>query len=676
MMASGIPDISENPSGLRVATQATDYGPITVTETRLPLLPSPIVVENRVRLSWWGSALRLPGEVQIDVPTAGRVTAEFELHTIVSQLVGTVGITLDVSLAGPISPIRLTMWIDVAQTPCGLKLKSELTPDHEERVKVDAQVRNCATRGVMVITVEITALKQGVHLSRLKVRGPYLLPPGFGPTLGGVVSEIDPWLKITGEIPDGPELYLNELCFETIEATYEAWETEVQIFGSGEPSDASIEQFASTMLLEPDHDYEISYQVLSDAKTVTDGDGSDAIDAERQFSETSNVNGKLRTIRFRTASEPTREIAPYIGFVYPAAGLSPVYADQTVPLVSFRDNGLIKRIYEAYRGSDVLKPVIRNAAGEKLDIRTTQALWVSSSAAGEVMEGLIAPCLTEAQGFTRIEVDIFERRLEPDTRYALSVEDTSLSRPSDLPPYRAAFRTSHFKTFSAHLGAANALMASPVEVPLVGSDPTQILAPIFADVSSGALAGYDDLVEAIYRRALAHETGRLAPEFGTGGEVAAQMVAQTSQGTVTAFGFALELTEPLIGKEGVGFGGTAIDPPATLRNKGIALQQAGTQVLMTVRDRSGSRLLVFRSASASTFAPILSPLQLHLTFDGSMAVRAAVDDYVKRNFAALTAADQVNKAQAIMTDLESKPEMTGGLVTESGALELPPQGGS
>jgi len=672
MMAAGAPDIREDPDGLRAATRATDCGPITVGETRLPYFPSPIVVENQVRLGWSGSALRLPGEVQIDVPTAGRVTAELELRTIVSRLVGTIGITLDVSLAGPISPVRLMMWIDVAQTPCGLKLKAVLTPDDEARLKVDATVQRCATRGVMVIAVEISALKQGVHLSRLKMRGPLVLPPGFGPNLGGAPFDIDRWLKITGEIPDGPELYLNELCFETIEATHDAWETEVQTFGNGAPSDASIEQFAGTMLLEPNHDYEIRYRVLSDAKTVTDGDGSDAIDAERQFSKESKVNDNLRTIRFRTASEPTREIAPYIGFVYPAAGLTPVYPDQTVPLVSFRENGLIKRIYEAYRGSDVLMPVIRNASGEKLAIRATQSLSVSSSAAGEVMEGLIAPCLSEAQGFTRIEVDFFERRLEPDTCYALSVEDTSVSQQSELPPYRASFRTSHYKTFAAHVAAANALMASPVEVPLLGSDATQSLAPIFADVASGTLAGYDDLVEAIYRRALAHETGRLALEFGTGGEVAAQMVAQTTPGMVTTFGFALELAEPLIGKEGVDFGGTVIDPPVTLRGKGIALQQVGAQFLMTVRDRSGSRLLVFRTANASTFAPVLSPMQLSLVFDGSKAVRAAVIDYVKRSYAALGASDQANKVQTIMTDLASKPEMAGGLVTQSGKLVLPP----
>jgi hypothetical protein len=150
------------------------------------------------------------------------------------------------------------------------------------------------------------------------------------------------------------------------------------------------------------------------------------------------------------------------------------------------------------------------------------------------------------------------------------------------------------------------------------------------------------------------------------------MVAQTSTGTVTAFGYALELTEPLVGKDGVGFGGTVIDPPLGLRNKGIAFQQTGAQVLMTVRDRSGSRLLAFRSANASTFASILSPTQLALTFDGGKALRAAVTDYVTRNFAALSAAEQANKAQAIMSDLAAKPEMSGGLDTDSGSLVLPP----
>ena len=148
----------------------------------------------------------------------------------------------------------------------------------------------------------------------------------------------------------------------------------------------------------------------------------------------SAVSGELRTIRFRTAAEPTREIAPYIGFVYPAAGLAPVYADQTVPVVSFRDNSLIKRIYEAYRGADVLMPVIRDAAGDKLDVRATQSLSVSSSAAGEVMEGLIAPCLSEAQGFTRIDVDFFERQLSPTPAMRCRSRTRASPQPTDLPP--------------------------------------------------------------------------------------------------------------------------------------------------------------------------------------------------------------------------------------------------
>ena len=677
MMAESAPVISEAPgTGLRRADRETGYGPITVRETRLPPDPLPIVVSNLARLAWSGGALRLPSDVAIIVPTASWISAELELQTVVSPLVGTTVIALDVVLPDPLSPVRLVMRIDVAQTPCGLALKTELIPATEARIKVNATVRTCATQGVIVLAVEITALQEKVHLYRFQLHGPSILPPGFGPGSTTDPIDLDSWLKITSQIRDGPALFLNELCFETIEASPDAWDTEVQNFGTGPPSDDSIDQFSDTLLLEPDNMYEIHYRVLSSGLTATDGDGGDQIDAQRQFEADSAMSGELRTVRFRTAPEPTREIAPYVGFVYPGAGLAPVYADQTVPMVTFRSNSLIKRIYQAHRRADVLKPVIRDEAGDKLAVLATGSLSISSSAAGDVVEGLIAPCLSEAQGFTRIDIDFFERRLAPDTRYALSVEDTSLADTGDLPPYRVSFRTSRHATFSAHVAAANALLANPVQVPLVGADTSQILASVFADAARGALAGYDALVEAIYRRALAHETGRLADEFGAAGDVAAQMVAIDSAGTVTAFGFALELAEPLFGKDGVAFGGVALPLPTALQNKGIALVQTDEFALLTVRDRSGSRMLAFRSADATTFTAILSPARLDVAFDGTEAIRAAVTGYVTRNFAALSAALQMGKVETVMTNLEGQPEMAGGLVQQSGTLVLPPVSGA
>ncbi|MEO0475521.1 MAG: hypothetical protein AAF085_06070, partial [Planctomycetota bacterium] len=470
MMAAGDPDISEADDGLRTATRTTECGPITVAETALPGDSPRYVVLNAARLAWSGNALRLPDKVQIDVPTTGRITAELEIHTVVSQLPGTIGITLDVSMAGPFSPVRLLIWITAADTPCGLELATELIPEDEDRVKVVAEVRSCVDSNEMTIAVEVEALQQDIFLSRLRLRGPTVLPPGFGPN--DVESEIDvgAWIKILSEFRSPPELYLNELCFETIGATQGAWETEVDTFGNGPASDSSTEAFIDSLLLEPDHDYVIRYRVLSNAKTVSDGEAGDAIDAHRQFAEDSGGSSKLQTIRFRTASAPTKEIAPYVGFVYPAADMQPVYANQTVPLVSFRDKGLIKRIYKAYRGDDVLKPVIRDSDGKKLEVRATQSLTLSSSAAGEVMEDLIAVCLGEAQGFTRIEVDFFERSLEPDIRYAVSVEDTSLAPSTGLPPYRTSFETSRHPNFAAHVAAADTLMANAVQVPLLGAD--------------------------------------------------------------------------------------------------------------------------------------------------------------------------------------------------------------
>jgi hypothetical protein len=292
------------------------------------------------------------------------------------------------------------------------------------------------------------------------------------------------------------------------------------------------------------------------------------------------------------------------------------------------------------------------------------------------MEELIGPCLDAAQGFTRIQVDMFERALQTDTRYGLSVEDTSANPgANDLPPYRSAFRTSRYQSFAAHVAAVNALLADPVQVPLIDNFPSQLLAPVFADVASGSLAGWDDLIEAIYRRTLAHETGRLADEFGQTGDVAAQLVAQLHDGTLAAFGTALELDEPLIGKEGVAFGGMELPLPAALKDKGITLHQVGTTRLVSVRDRSGSRVVVFRTTDMTTFSTVLAPVTMPVAFDGEKAVRSAVQDYVDKTYAALDDSARTLKVDGAMTELAAQPEMVGGLVKTTGNLLFNPVGG-
>ncbi len=675
MMEDGPPAISEGPGSLRVAARQTVHGAMTVRETRLPGEPSPLVVENRARLGWTGSVLRLPGSTRIDVPTASRVTARLTLRTVVSRLLGTILIPLDVHLDGPEPPIRLVMAVEFAQTACSLNLTTQLIPAGTDRIVADAKVLACVDRGEITIGVEVAAAERGVHLSRLHLTGPVIMPPGLGRDDRQEPIDLPGWMKGTSEFRDGPELLLDELCFDTVDAGPGAWEVEVQTFGGGLPSDASLDQFGGTLLLDPDHDYEIRYRVRSNGMTVTDGDDEDAenIDAVEQFVQDSELTGGLRTVRFRTSPEPTTEVGPYIGFAHPAAGLAPVYAEHTVPLVSFRENDLIKRIYAAHPGAGVLAPVVRDETGAELSTRVSRSFSISSGAAGEVQEGLIAECLSEAQGFTRLDIDIFERRLEVDTRYSLTVEDTS-DDGAELPSWRSSFRTSRHATFGEHVSAANELLQEAAHVPLVGADASQVLAPIFADVAGGVMAGHDELIEVLYRRALAHETGRLADDFGVGGAVGAQMVALAPDGSSVAFGFALELDEPLVGKDGVTFGGTPLGVPAGLRDKGIGLQQVGGTTLLTVRDHSGSRLLLFNSTDATTFGPVLSPITLPITFDGAAVIRAAVAAYVDHHFAALSDVDRGSRVQSVTTELASMPEMADGLVHEAEALVLPPAG--
>jgi hypothetical protein len=679
------PAIDDEPgTGRRLVARGTPYGAMTVRETRPPFDPLiGFLPQNAGRLERVGDLLRLPVATLIEVPPSGRIAAGIEVHMPGQGLgEGAILVPIDVFVPGSVSLARWLLVIRPATTDhhqpvttdCGLDLDTVKVSDDEHRIRLDAQVWRCtnAEPGVIAIGITVDAVQDDVHLRRLRLQGPRLVPDAGALGDDPYAADLGAWLEGVGT--DTPGLFLSALCFDTVEATHDAWSTEVRAFGKGPPAKERIEQFLGSLLLLPDQDYEISYRVRSDGATDASGSAGDQVNAQRQFA------GEVETIRFRTEAEPTRDIAPYLGFVYPPAGMAPVYAEQTVPVVSFRNQGLIKRIYRAYRRDDVLRPVIRDATGDALATKLTAALDLSSSAAGEVQEGLIAPCLSEVQGFTRLEADIFERELKPDMRYALSVEDTSLSNAAELPPYRSSFRTSRHATFKTHVAAANALLADPEQFPLVGADPANpdpstLLRTIFDDVKRGALEGYDALVEAIYRRALAHEPGRLALDDDVGGDLAAAMVAPDAQGTPTCYGIALEQAEPLLGKAGVAFGGPAISLPEGLRDKGIALVKAGATTLLTVRDRSGSRLLVFRSADAGAFSALSAPVQLPIRFDGSEAIRVVVAAYVAKGFAALEEAERVKRVDKAFDDLKHKPGMDVGLARHDDLLLLNPVSG-
>jgi hypothetical protein len=676
LIAGSAPDMDEAPeSGLRTASRTTPYGAIRVRETRLPGPPSPLFLQNQARLAWAGNALRLPEEVRVEVPAARHVTMTLQLDTAVSRLVGSVEITLDVFLAGHAGPARLLISLTPGQTPCGLALNTDTFPPSGTGIVMDAAVRDCTQHGTVVLGIDITAASNEVVLSRLRLRGPQIVPPGTGRD-GEGAPDPERWLKMVVELGQRLKLLLLELCFDTVEQGASAWDTSTLITGGDNTPEKAIDALLGNLLLEPNRIYTISYGVETRGSTVTDADTDEPLDASASQTTASSFGGALRTVSYRTEAEPSQEIARYMGFVFPAAQMAPVYPDHCVPVVSFRNMGLIKRIFRAHRGADVLAARLRDIDGAEIATVKTSAISLASSAADELQEELVAACLPQAQGFTRIQIDIFDRALQPDTRYALSVEDTSLTTPAVPPPFRSAFRTSRHTRFADHVAAANMLLADPVQIPLLDPDPATGLASVFAAAAAGDISGHDALVEALYRRGLGHEPGRLAAEYGPGGDVAAHFVRSMPDGSLAAFGIALELGEPLLGKEGVTLAGAPGALPPALEDKGIAVRTVAGISLLTVRDRSGTRLLVFRSADGATFQPFLAPATLPVAFDGAGALRAAVAAYVDDNFAALDAATRAQRINATMTELAAEPLLATGFIQLTGALALKPVEGA
>ena len=676
LVAGSAPEIdADASSGLRTARRETPYGEIQVSEVRLPPAPSPILIDNRARLAWAGDALRLPGETWAEVPPARKVTLTLVLETAVSRLVGAVEIALDLSIAGRPTPLRLLMSVSPEQTHCGLGLKTDLIGD-TAGVTLDAAVRECTQRGRMVIGIEATATSPEIVLQRMRLLGPRVLPPGTGRDADTAQPDPGRWLKVVVELGQRLKLFLRDLCFDTVEQGIGAWETATGGSGPGTTPEGAIDGLLGNLLFQPNRLYTITYALRTSGSTLANAETDEPLDASAVNTETSSVGGDLRTIRFRTEAEPSQDIARYMGFVFPSAGLGPVYPDHTVPVVGFRNQGMIKRIYQAHRGADVLAVKLRDIDGAEVGTVKTASILLSSGASEEVQEALLKECLPQAHGFTRIQVDIFDRALQPDTRYALSVEDTSLPKQPNPPPFRSAFRTSRHKGFVDHVAHANGLLADPVQIPLLGNDPAALLAPVFATAAAGDLSGEDALVEALYRRALGHEPGRLAAEYGPGGDVAAALVACMPDGSLAAFGMALELSEPLLGKDGVSLASTAASLPAALEGKGIARRTVAGSSLLCVSDRSGSRLLVFRSADAAAFQPILSPVALPVAFDGAEAMRDTVAAYVAANFAALAPAEQSQRIAATMCELAAEPALAAGFVQLTGALTLNPVEGA
>jgi len=679
MMRGDAPAITEDAGGNRVASKPTTYGDIRVRESVVMTNASPLVAVNRSRLVWDAGGLRLPYEVAATVPAARRVTMRMRLITTVSSMIDTLVIGVDVRVTGQPDPVRLLLTFRPAQTPCRLDLATATIPSAVSGAKLGARVRNCQEPGVIDFVVVIETTDPALSVERFTVRGPIAVPRTF--LYPGGAGGFGEWHEMSIDLKRRLKLILYDLCYVSTNGTRSAWkENRITRAPDGSPltGEEAVEAFWMSHLFEPDRIYTITYQVNTTGRTyetTSDGGGGD-LDHEKTFVTPSSdaQEAELRTVTFRTEAAPSQNISKYLGFAYPDAMMQPVYPAATVPLMSFRYAGLIKRIYRLHKGADVLRARVTDIDGNEIQSVLTTSLKLGSGASDEVLDELVAACLPEAQGYSRLQLDIFDRALLPDKPYALSVEDTSVTGPDVVPPVRIAFRTSRYADIVAHIAAVNQLVGQAAHVPLLdAANPSATLASVFQDLAGNLLTGFDDVIEELYRRGTGLETGRLAEALSGDGNVAAHLVVRGPDGSLVSYGIAIELAEPLLGKEGVSL--LSLGVPTSLpglEDKGVQAYRFGTSRHLVVRDRSGSRLLIFNSADAVTFDRVLAPMRVRFRFDGRAAVRHVVTRYVENTFNGLSAAEQTVKTNETMSTVAALPHVTPGLASGFGDLVIDP----
>ncbi|RIK35470.1 MAG: hypothetical protein DCC55_30220, partial [Chloroflexi bacterium] len=658
---------------------STRLGAVKIAETRINDQLTGILPRNLRRMALHQGQLHLPEGTEIQVPTPDGVDLYLRLRLPTGlDLELAARVDVAVRLRGVSNPaqLRITAQPDPAAEG-GLALDFDLQVRADDLLTVEPSLYDVLDNGDIVLRIHLKAHAFDHLISAVETNGPHIdLNPDQ------VAELMDPsmqnyLLEMLGVLQERLLLAIYQLCLQSTLTERANWgRTPVSADLPADPAEA-IDALWDLQLFEPNTEYRITYEVVSDAETrvVLKDQSCDQETAPKpadSFKAVSSdsANSRFRNFYFRTDALPSQDVAKYVGLTFPATPSQPVYPHQTVPFLGLKDQGLIRRIYRKHHGADVLKPEVLDLDGNALPPAHTGTIVIASSPLDFVLEELGEHCLPEGKGFSRVEINVWTPELLPDSHYAVQLTDHS-TEPAQTP-YAASFRTSRHLTFAAHVTHVQGLFDQALHAPVLShATAAQTLSSVLGPVRDGLAPGFDYAVETIYRQLLGIDGGSLRTFFNVAAADQALYLVGQQDGRLVVWGIAIELDEPLLGKEGVHLEQLAPDL-RHLAARGILVTD---QNRLLVRDQSGSRLLIFNS-DGYTFNTLQTATELALGFALADAVKATVQDYVERTLTYLKPSERNNETELAFNRMATLPHMDAMLepVQTTLPLPLPPAG--
>jgi hypothetical protein len=435
-------------------------------------------------------------------------------------------------------------------------------------------------------------------------------------------------------------------------------------------------------LLAPNSEYRIRFGLTSFASRNVENNDPDELDeteeGNAEHSESSDDDdATLRTIRFITEAAPTQDSERYVGLTWPAVrdgSASPHYPDHFRPFFTLKNDGLIHKVYGRHYNATVLRSEIVDIDGTPLAPEIVSTINIGSSPLDDTFEDVVSQCLPNAQQVSWARLDLWQAQLATSEDYSMQLTD--LRQAATAPLWSRSFRTSAFRTFAAHVDYVEALLEDAQVLPSV--NPTGIaptLASLIGAAQSGSAPGRDALVEAIYRDLLGIDGGSLRRQFGTpDADFAGHIIGQDETGE-RLWGIALELDEPLIGRQGLVLPDLVAADAEALAAKGIFRVNAAGVPLLLVVDTGGTRVVILNSADAVTFTAFAADAVLALRFAPGDEVALLARRYMEATSRPLSPADFETKFNALMAVIAGHPDLGINLGVHNAtlALAVPPE---
>lgn len=622
---------------------------------------------NIGRMAWAGegeSPLTLAYNTHMSLPYSSDV--RFGLNLITEQLPETlrrliqyIRVQVVVELRGVDEPMYFDIHIKPDGSPCGWKWELANFNLNPNLLSVALSDVICTTPNMIEGWVELEA-KDVVHLVQaITIRGHDTFL-----TINTPQTPVPPHTNADMYLLAATRLRLRDLCLAREQLGGGEWETTDIGGGSTNnppPPDQAVDTFIEKQLMEPNHEYTINYSIKTFAELYHDTDLENTINWSLP---TTPDGAELRTIRFRTEAEPSQNVSKYLGFVYPGSREARPYAASAVPMITFKYQGLIRKIYEKHNRT--LEPTLLDMNGNEIEATLVDVLETHSGGFDAALEELLAQCLPHVQTLPYMKTFSWAKVLAPDMRYSLQLTDDS--DPDDVRvPFNVSFHTSRYSDFAAHTTAVMDLVPDAGRTPLANSQGIKNqLAAFMQGVYNGTIPSYDGAVEQFYRQILGQDGGRLGPDASQDYMTFLVSIDPADPTNELVWGVVLELVEPLIGKESVMLKAKA--DIESWQKRGIILT---TEDYLILHDASASRVIVVNSSNGGDFGPFESDINLALDFTPEEPLRRSIADYVAPTFPHHSPAQQAATVAAALTGIKnSDPDIGKALEGETRVLNL------